>query len=133
MPQVERAYRVLPTAKARAIAGLSMGGSESLLVGLNALDRFAWIGAFSSGGLGTNLAAQFPALDEKANAQLRLLWIGCGEQDGLFSANQKFSQWLTSKGILHTWVQTPGQHSFRLWRRYLAQSAPLLFQEKTPR
>jgi enterochelin esterase family protein len=129
MPQVEKAYRVLPTAKARAIAGLSMGGSESLLVGLNALDRFAWIGAFSSGGLGTNLAAQFPALDEKANTQLRLLWIGCGEQDGLFPTNQKLSEWLKSKGIRHTWVPAPGQHSFRLWRRFLAQSAPLLFQE----
>jgi enterochelin esterase family protein len=130
MPQVEKAYRVLPTAKARAIAGLSMGGSESLLVGLNALDRFAWIGAFSSGGLGTNLDAQFPSLDEKANAHLRLLWIGCGEQDGLFSANQKLSEWLKSKGLRHTWVQAPGQHSFRIWRRFLAQSAPLLFQQK---
>ncbi|HXP59669.1 MAG TPA: alpha/beta hydrolase-fold protein [Dongiaceae bacterium] len=130
MPQVEKAYRTLPTAKARAIAGLSMGGSESLLAGLNALDRFAWVGAFSSGGLGTNLASQFPALDEKANSQLRLLWLGCGEQDGLLPANQKLSEWLNSKGIRHTWVHTPGQHSFRIWRRYLAQYAPLLFQQK---
>jgi len=130
MPQVEKAYRVLPGPRSRAIAGLSMGGSESLLVGLNAPERFAWIGAFSSGGLGTNLAAQFPALDEKANSQLRLLWLGCGEQDGLLAANQQLSQWLKSKGIRHTWVQTPGQHSFRLWRRYLADFTPLLFQEK---
>ena len=130
MPQVEKAYRVLPGPRSRAIAGLSMGGTESLLVGLNAPERFAWIGAFSSGGLGTNLAAQFPALDEKANSQLRLLWLGCGEQDGLLAANQQLSQWLKSKGIRHTWVQTPGQHSFRLWRRYLADFTPLLFQEK---
>jgi enterochelin esterase family protein len=129
MPQVERAYRVLPTPKARAIAGLSMGGTESLLVGLNGLDRFAWVGAFSSGGLGTNLPAQFPSLDEKANAQLRLLWLACGEQDGLLSANQQLSQWLDAKGVRHTWVQTPGQHSFRVWRRCLARFAPLLFRE----
>ena len=51
----------------------------------------------------------------------------------MLSANQKLSEWLDSKGIRHTWVHTPGQHSFRVWRRYLAQSAPLLFQEKTPR
>ena len=129
MPQVEKAYRTLPTAKARAIAGLSMGGSESLLVGLNALDRFAWVGAFSSGGLGTNFPSEFPALDEKANRQLRLLWVGCGKQDGLLSANQKLSEWLDSKAVRHTWVHTPGQHSFRVWRRYLAQYAPLLFQQ----
>jgi enterochelin esterase-like enzyme len=131
MPQVEKAYRTLPTAKARAIAGLSMGGAESLLVGLNARDRFAWVGAFSSGGLGTNFASQFPALDEKANSQLRLLWLGCGEQDGLLSANQKLSDWLDSKGVRHAWVHTPGQHSFRVWRRYLAQYAPLLFQQNS--
>jgi enterochelin esterase family protein len=54
MPQVERSYRVKADRNSRAIAGLSMGGSESLMVGLNALDRFAWLGAFSSGGLNTN-------------------------------------------------------------------------------
>jgi enterochelin esterase family protein len=130
LPQVEKAYRVSPKAESRAIAGLSMGGTESLLVGLNARDRFAWIGAFSSGGMNTNFVKQFPSLDETANRQLRLLWIGCGEQDGLLGANQKLSEWLKSKSIRHTWVQTPGQHSFRVWRRYLAQFAPLLFREK---
>jgi enterochelin esterase-like enzyme len=130
MPQVERAYHISPGAAARAIAGLSMGGSESLLVGLNNLDRFAWIGAFSSGGLSTNLAGEFPALDEKASHQLRLLWISCGEQDRLFANNEKLHVWLTGKGITHTWVHLPGQHSYRVWRRNLAQFAPLLFQEK---
>jgi len=129
MPQAEKAYRILPEANARAIAGLSMGGSESLLVGINNLDRFAWIGAFSSGGLNTNFDAQFPKLDKKANDRLRLLWIGCGEQDGLLAGNRQFSEWLTTREIRHTWVQTPGQHSFRVWRRYLAQFAPLLFQD----
>ncbi len=128
IPQVETAYRVSTDAKSRAIAGLSMGGSESLLVGLNALDRFAWIGAFSSGGLNTNLALQFPALDEKANGKLALLWISCGDKDGLLGANQKLSDWLKAKGIQHRWVQVPGEHSFRVWRRNLAEFAPLLFQ-----
>ncbi len=130
MPQAEKAYRVAAEPKSRAVAGLSMGGTESLLVGLNALDRFAAIGAFSSGGLNTNFPSQFPALDEKANGRLRLLWIACGEQDGLLSANQQLVDWLKSKGVRHTWVPTPGQHSFRVWRKYLAQFAPLLFQEK---
>ncbi len=130
MPQVARCYRVSEDRNSRAIAGLSMGGSESLVVGLNALDQFAWIGAFSSGGLNTNYPALFPALDEKANRQLRLLWVGCGEQDGLLASNQKLSEWFKSKGIRHTWVQTPGQHSWRVWRRNLAEFVPLLFRDQ---
>ena len=130
MPQAEKAYRVSADRKTRAITGLSMGGTESLLAGLNTLDRCAWIGAFSSGGLNTNFASQFPALDEKASDRLRLLWIGCGQQDGLLAANQRLSEWLKSKGVRHTWVETPGAHSFRVWRRYLAEFVPLLFQEK---
>jgi enterochelin esterase family protein len=130
IPTVEKNYRVLADRNSRAIAGLSMGGSESLLVGLNELERFAWVGSFSAGGLGTNLDSQFPGLDEKAKPKLRLLWVGCGEQDGLVGSNKALSEWLKSKGIEHTWVQTPGQHSFRVWRRYLAQFAPLLFQDK---
>src|SRR5437899_2360057 len=75
IPQVEAAYRVSKDRNSRAITGLSMGGAESLLTGLNALDHFAWVGAFSSGGLGEDFNAEFPALDSKANSQLRLLWI----------------------------------------------------------
>ena len=128
LPQAEKAYRIQADPAHRAIAGLSMGGSESLRVGLNALDHFAYVGAFSSGGLGTNFTDVFPGLDAKANAHLRLLWMGCGEQDGLLAGNQAFSQWLNSHGVRHTWVQTPGEHSFRVWRRYLATLAPLLFR-----
>ena len=69
-----------------------MGGAESLLVGLNALNRFAWIGAFSSGGLSDDFNEQFPALDAKANAQLRLLWIACGTEDRLIDGNRRFRE-----------------------------------------
>ncbi len=130
VPQVEKSYRVSTDRRARAIAGLSMGGTESLVVGLNHPDRFAWIGAFSSGGLNTNFAAQFPALDARANDQLRLLWVACGKDDGLLKANQQFCDWLQSKNIHYTWVESPGAHSFRVWRRYLAEFAPLLFRDK---
>jgi len=128
IPQVESAYQVKTEASSRAIAGLSMGGTESLLTGLNNLDRFAWVGAFSSGGMDTNFSGGFPALDSKANERLKLLWIACGEQDRLIGANKEFVGWLKSKDIWHTWVPTPGQHSFRVWRRHLADFAPLLFQ-----
>jgi enterochelin esterase-like enzyme len=129
MPQVEKAYKTLPNPNSRAIAGLSMGGTESLTVGLNNPDRFAWIGAFSSGGLNTNYDAQYPTLDAKANRQLRLLWISCGREDRLSDSNQKLVDWLNAKGVRNTWTETPGVHSFRVWRRNLAAFTPLLFQE----
>ena len=130
MPAVAKAYRVLPGRNARAIAGLSMGGSESLFVGLNALDRFAWIGAFSSGLEGEDFDTEFPALDAKANSQLRLLWIACGQDDHLLASNEKMRDWLRARGVKFTWVETPGAHTWQVWRRNLANFAPLLFQRK---
>jgi enterochelin esterase-like enzyme len=127
MPQVEKSYRVSKERTGRAIAGLSMGGAESLYTGLNALDRFAWIGAFSSGGLGDDFDADFPGLTAKANAQLRLLWIACGSDDRLLELNRQFRAWLTAKDIRHTDVSTPGAHTWMVWRRNLAAFAPLLF------
>ena len=132
IPQVEAAYRVSKDRKSRAIAGLSMGGAESLITGLNTLDHFAWIGAFSSGGLPEDFNAEFPALDSKANTQLRLLWIACGTDDHLIEANRKFRDWLRSKGIQHADIETPGQHTWMVWRRNLATFAPLLFQKNAP-
>ena len=129
MPQVEKYYRVSTDRQSRAIAGLSMGGAESLVVGLNHLDRFAWIGAFSSGGLNTNYFAQFPTLNAKVNDQLRLLWITCGQEDGLIKSNQHFCDWLTTQKVHYSWVESPGTHSFRVWRHALAEFAPLLFQK----
>jgi enterochelin esterase family protein len=105
-----------------------MGGGESLYIGLNNMDRFAWVGAFSSGIRDSNYANLYPGLDKKANDRLRLLWLGCGEQDGLLATNQNFCAWLKTQDIHYTWVQTPGQHSFRVWRRYLAQFVPQLFK-----
>jgi len=130
IPQVERLYHVSSDGKARAIAGLSMGGAQSLLIGLNHPDLFAWIGAFSSGGLGHDFAADFPSLGQSANAKLRLLWIACGRDDGLIGWNQQIDAWLTDRGVSHVWHPTPGIHSFTVWRRNLAEFAPLLFREQ---
>ena len=132
IPQVEEAYRVSKDRKSRAVAGLSMGGAESLLTGLNTLDHFAWIGAFSSGGLTEDFKADFPALDSKANSQLRLLWIACGTDDHLIDINRKFRDWLKSKAIQHTDIETPGAHTWMVWRRNLASFASLLFQKNVP-
>jgi enterochelin esterase family protein len=130
MPEVEKTYRVSKDRNSRAIAGLSMGGAESLFTGLNAIDRFAWIGSFSSGGLSEDFNDTFPALDSKANSKLRLLWIACGTEDKLIDANRKVRGWLKSKEIRHEGIETPGAHTWMVWRRNLATFAPLLFQDK---
>jgi enterochelin esterase family protein len=128
IPQVEKSYRVAADRASRAIGGLSMGGAESLYTGLNALDRFAWIGAFSSGGLREEFSADFPGLDARANDKIRLLWIACGTEDRLIEVNRKLRTWLTAKDVKHTAVETPGAHTWMVWRRNLAEFTSLLFR-----
>jgi len=128
MPKVESEYRVAKDRNSRAIAGLSMGGSESLLTGLNNLDAFAWIGAFSSGGIPDEFEKDFPGLDAKVNQQIKLLWIACGTEDHLITVNRKLREWLKAKGVQHTEIETPGQHTWMVWRRNLAEFAGLLFR-----
>ncbi|MCC7155939.1 MAG: esterase [Bryobacterales bacterium] len=129
IPEVEKSYRVSRDRKDRAIAGLSMGGAESLYVGLNNLDRFAWVGSFSAGGLpGATPAEAFPSLDQSANGKLKLLWIACGKQDGLLQSNNKVDAELTQRGVKHEYVLTEGAHTWLVWRRNLAVFAPLLFR-----
>jgi enterochelin esterase-like enzyme len=133
IPLVEKAYRVTPDANHRAIAGLSMGGNQALTIGLNNLSRFAYVAGFSSGGGGGNAAKTYSTLladPDKSNKQIKLLWIGCGENDGLFAGNHSFEKLLTSSKIKHEWVATPGYgHVWTLWRVYLNDLLPKLFRD----
>jgi enterochelin esterase-like enzyme len=128
IPQVEIAYQVTRDRNSQAIAGLSMGGAESLLTGLNTLNQFTWIGAFSSGGESDNFDTDFPTLDAKANQQLHLLWIACGTEDDLIGINRQLRAWLVSKGVQHVDIETPGAHTWMVWRRNLTDFASLLFR-----
>jgi len=129
MPVVEKEYRVAKDRNMRAIAGLSMGGAETLFIGLNNLNRFAYIGAFSAGAVGDD---QFQKLDgSTANSQLRLFWISCGVDDGLLDSNRKFVEFMKSKNVEVKLRETPGAHTWMVWRRNLAEFAPLLFQRKS--
>ena len=129
IPRVEAEYLVNKDRNSRAIAGLSMGGAESLLTGLNALDKFAWIGAFSSGGITEEFDKEFPSMDSKTTEQLRLLWIACGTDDpGSITINRAFRAWLASKNIKHVDIETPGAHTWMVWRRNLAEFTSLLFR-----
>jgi enterochelin esterase family protein len=132
MPMVERLYRVSNQPDQRAIAGLSMGAGQSLNIGLNRLDLFHWIGAFSSAvrGQEAELEKSYAALlanPAAANKKIRLLWIACGKQDGLFAANRSFSDLLKKHEIKHTFVATEGAHQWQVWRRNLNEIVPLLF------
>ena len=129
VPLVESVYRVEKDAAHRAIAGLSMGGSQSLTVGLGNLHRFAWVGAFSAGPPASETAQQFLSEPDAANAKLRLLWIACGKDDFLRQRNEEFVAKLKEKAIRHEWQLTEGDHSWPVWRRYLAEFAPRLFAE----
>ena len=130
IPQVERQYRVGTTPAARAIAGLSMGGGQSLFAALNNLDRFAYIGAFSSATtmVGQNYDAIYPAVNPGINSRLKLLWVSVGRDDFLRAENVRFRDWLRSKNVSFEWVETPGGHTWMVWRRYLTDFLPRLFR-----
>ncbi len=130
MPQVEAMYPVSKDRKDRAIAGLSMGGAESLLTGLNNIDKFAWIGAFSSGGLRDDFAKEFPSLTAASAGKLRLLWIACGTEDHLIEPNRELKTWLKSQNVPFVSIETPGMHTWMVWRRNLIVFSSLIFQNR---
>jgi enterochelin esterase family protein len=129
LPLVESLYRVEQDASQRAIAGLSMGGGQSLGVGLTNLDRFAWVGAFSAAPPSAETVQAVTADPAAANARLKLLWIACGQDDFLKSRNEELVAALKDKGVRHEWHLTAGDHSWPVWRGYLAELAPRLFQD----
>lgn len=131
LPQIERNYRVETGRESRAIAGLSMGGSQAMVIGLNNLDRFAWIGAFSAATIMfyPGYATFFPTLQAADSARLRLFWVSVGTEDFLHGPNRHFKEWLASQNVRLTSVETPGDHTWMVWRRNLAEFAPLLFRK----
>jgi enterochelin esterase-like enzyme len=127
VPRVEAEYRVAKTRTGRAIAGLSMGGFESLDIGLNSAGKdgtgsFAWVGGFSAPAQSVDL----PATNGEA-AKLRLLWISCGTEDPLLEPNRKLIGQLKGKGYAVKAVETPGAHIWPVWDRNLVDFVQLLF------
>jgi len=131
IPFVDANFRTIPDREHRALAGLSMGGAEALRIGLNHLDQFAYLGAFSPAIAITDTTKDYDgalANPAKLNQQLRLLWIGIGTEDFLFIPVKDSHQVLEKSGIKHIWVESSGSHVWTVWRNYLADLAPRLFK-----
>jgi enterochelin esterase-like enzyme len=125
IPFVESKYPVKADAEHRAVAGLSMGGSQSLNIGLKHADTFAWVGSFSAPvrGRGTPDLIKDPK-------QLKLLWVSCGDTDSLMDGNKGLHAALEDKKIPHVWHVDSGGHEFRVWKNDLYLLAPMLFKDK---
>ena len=123
IPQVDRTYR---TSSDRAIAGLSMGGGQSLIIGLNHPGYFGWIGAFSSALPLEKFDGVFPKLTPPSAPQV--LWIACGTDEAeSLAPTRKLVAWLKAKGLRPTAIETPGIHNWHTWRDNFVHFAPLLF------
>jgi enterochelin esterase family protein len=157
VPYVDKNFRTVKSSSSRAIVGLSMGGAQSLFIGLNNPDVFAWIASFS-GAIIAWPAAMAPAkepvqegaagppiprynldpeaipknvrgLNESINGKLRLLYLSCGLDDGLIASNQQFEAWLAGHKVHFTHQEVPGYaHVWSFWRKSLVEVAPQLFR-----
>ena len=127
MPQVDKTYDVATDRDHRAIAGLSMGGLESLTIGLRHPELFASIGGFSS-AIFPVAGPDLTKLDAKTE-NLKLLWVACGTDDDLLSINRIFEMHLREEGLPVTAIETPGRHAWPVWRDNFNHFVPLLFQE----
>jgi enterochelin esterase-like enzyme len=128
---IDANFRTVADREHRAIAGLSMGGAQALRIGLHHLDQFAYVGAFSPAIDITDTTKDYDgglANPARLNQQLRLLWIGIGSDDFLLAPVQESHATLEKAGIRHVWVESSGAHVWTVWRKYLADFAPKLFQ-----
>ncbi|RFS18135.1 alpha/beta hydrolase-fold protein [Emticicia sp. C21] len=127
IPFIEKKYPVLTDRENRAIAGLSMGGGQSLNFGLGNLDKFAWVGGFSSAPNTKRPEELVPNPDE-ARKKLKLLWISCGDNDGLITFSKRTHDYLYEKDVPHIYYVEPGVHDFKVWKNGLYMFSQFLFK-----
>jgi enterochelin esterase family protein len=131
IPLIDHQFRTRAHPEHRALAGLSMGGGQAMRIGLAHPETFRSIGIFSGAVRNFDLKSG-PLADVKAaNERLRLLWIGCGQQDGLYPASEQLHLALEKAGIRHQWFSGPGSHEWQVWRKHLHAFAPLLFRDRS--
>lgn len=127
IPYVEKKYAVLKDREHRAIAGLSMGGGQSLNFGLGNLDKFAWVGGFSSAP-NTKPPQELVPDPAAAKSKLKLLWISCGDNDGLIINSKRTSDYLKQMDVPHIYYIEPGVHDFKVWKNGLYMFSQFLFK-----
>jgi enterochelin esterase-like enzyme len=127
IPFIEKTYPTLTDRENRAIAGLSMGGGQSLNFGLGNLDKFAWIGGFSSAP-NTKMPEVLVPNPEEAKKKLKLLWISCGDKDGLITYSKRLHDYLLEKNVPHVYYLEPGGHDFKVWKNGLYMFSQFLFK-----
>ncbi len=127
IPFIEKKFPVLKDREHRAIAGLSMGGGQSLNFGLGNLDKFAWVGGFSSAP-NTKTPEELVPDPVAAKAKLKLLWISCGDADGLITFSKRTHDYLFEKGVPHIYYIEPGVHDFKVWKNGLYMFSQFLFK-----
>ena len=131
-PYIEKNYRVLTDRQNRAIAGLSMGGGQTLSLALDHLDDFAYVGVFSSGLFQRNLSdweSKHQAVldDAKAKEGLKLFWLKTGKDDFLLPRTHETVDLLKKHGFAPVFDESAGGHTWLNWRQYLIEFAPQLF------
>ena len=128
IPFIEKKYSAIRDPEHRAIAGLSMGGGQSLNFGLGNLDKFAWIGGFSSAP-NTKVPEQLLPNPEEARKKLKLLWISCGDRDGLITFSLRTHEYLQKNNVNHIYFIEPGYHDFKVWKNGLYMFSQLIFKQ----
>lgn len=131
IPFVETNFRVYSDREHRAIAGLSMGGGQSLNFGLGNLDKFAWVGGFSSAP-NTKSPEQLVPDPKKAKEMLKLLFISCGASDNLIVNSKRTHDYLVKTDVPHIYFIEPGFHDFKVWKNGLFMFSQLLFKPVDP-
>jgi enterochelin esterase-like enzyme len=131
IPHIEKNYPVLADREHRAIAGLSMGGGQSLNFGLGNLDTFAWVGGFSSAP-NTKTPEELVPDPEVTKKKLKLLWISCGDKDGLITFSKRTHEYLFRNNVPHIYYIEPGVHDFKVWKNGLYMFSQLLFKPVDP-
>ena len=127
IPYVESEYPVIADREHRAIAGLSMGGGQSLNFGLGNLDKFAWVGSFSAAP-NTKTPEMLMPDPAAAKKKLKLLWISCGSSDGLITFSKRTHDYLVEKNVPHIYYVEPGIHDFKVWKNGLYMFSQLIFK-----
>jgi len=127
IPAVEKHYSTFTDADHRALAGLSMGGGQTFNFGLTHLDTFAWLGAFSAAP-NTRPPAELVTDPDSIRVHLKLLYISCGNKDGLINFSQGMHTYLKAHGVTHLWNVDNHGHEGETWGSNLYRFAQRIFQ-----